>query len=73
MSEKIKGIKLNMSQIFLDTGKVIPVTVIGKITEDLTAEMENKLDDIAQGKREYKKTLKDFLNSIVENWDTYKI
>jgi len=42
MTEKIKGIKLNMSQIFLDTGKVIPVTVIGKISGDLTAEMENK-------------------------------
>lgn len=42
MSEKIKGIKLNMSQIFLDTGKVIPVTVIGKVETDLTADMENK-------------------------------
>ncbi|HBY10063.1 50S ribosomal protein L3 [candidate division WWE3 bacterium RIFOXYC2_FULL_42_13] len=42
MTAKIKGIKLNMSQIFLDTGKVIPVTVIGKIDDDITAEMENK-------------------------------
>jgi len=31
-----------MSQIFLDTGKVVPVTVIGKIDEDLTSDMENK-------------------------------
>ncbi|MDO8505118.1 MAG: type I DNA topoisomerase [bacterium] len=30
------------------------------ISDTFTAEMENKLDDIAEGKREYKKTLKDF-------------
>lgn len=30
------------------------------VSDALTAEMENKLDDIALGKREYSKTLKDF-------------
>ena len=30
------------------------------ISDTFTAEMENNLDDIAEGKREYKKTLKDF-------------
>ena len=34
----LKGKKLNMSQIFLDSGKVVPVTVVGcadNVTEDL--------------------------------------
>jgi DNA topoisomerase-1 len=30
------------------------------ISDDFTAEMENKLDEIASGEREYEKTLKDF-------------
>ena len=30
------------------------------ISDDFTAEMENKLDEIAEGKREYEKTLRDF-------------
>ncbi|GIW69535.1 MAG: hypothetical protein KatS3mg101_0282 [Patescibacteria group bacterium] len=42
MKESIKGIKLNMSQIFLDTGKVIPVTIIGSIDTQLSGDLENR-------------------------------
>ncbi len=42
MKESIKGIKLNMTQVFLDTGKVIPVTVIGGIEAELGGDLENK-------------------------------
>jgi len=37
----IKGKKIQMSQVFLDSGKVIPVTLIKAETE-LTADLENK-------------------------------
>ena len=40
--QKIKGKKLNMTQIFLDTGSVVPVTVI-KSESDLDAALENKV------------------------------
>ena len=39
--ETIKGKKLNMSQIFLDDGKVIPVTLVG-LNVSLGSEFENK-------------------------------
>lgn len=39
--EKLKGIKVNMSQIFLDNGKIVPVTVVLMET-DLTEELLNK-------------------------------
>ena len=47
-----------------DTGEVVS-TFLEKnfadyISDTFTAEMEDKLDDIADGKREYEKTLKDF-------------
>lgn len=46
MTTKIEGIKLNMSQIFLDSGKVIPVTVVGKIDFPLSSDMENSSVEI---------------------------
>jgi len=41
MEKTIKGIKLNMSQIFVENGKVIPVTII-KSEDALEEEMMNK-------------------------------
>lgn len=56
--------KINRSLKPTDTGEVVSrfleqnfMTYIG---DDFTAEMENELDDIANGDREYVKTLKDF-------------
>ncbi len=47
-----------------DTGEVVSSFLeknfTNYISDDFTAEMENELDDIAEGKREYVKTLKDF-------------
>lgn len=37
------------------------------ISDDFTAEMENELDEIAEGKREYTKTLKDFYTPFVKD------
>lgn len=46
------------------TGDVVSTFIEGNfgeyISDTFTAEMENELDEIAEGKREYKKTLKDF-------------
>jgi large subunit ribosomal protein L3 len=39
--EKIIGKKLNMTQVFTDNGKVVPVTIIA-CNEDVTSEIENK-------------------------------
>lgn len=39
--EIIKGTKVNMSQIFLETGKVVPVTIVS-VDEDINAELLNK-------------------------------
>ncbi len=36
------------------------------ISDTFTAEMEDELDDIAEGKRQYKKTLKDFYTPFLE-------
>jgi large subunit ribosomal protein L3 len=41
MSELIEGKKLNMTQIFLDSGQVVPVTIITS-NGQLNAELENK-------------------------------
>ena len=47
-----------------DTGEVVSKFLEDNFTkyisDDFTAEMEDKLDEIANGKREYKKTLEDF-------------
>ena len=42
---KIEALKLNMSQVFLDNGKVIPVTVL-KTDSDLTNELLNQVIQI---------------------------
>lgn len=36
------------------------------ISDNFTAEMENELDEIAEGKREYKKTMKDFYSPFTK-------
>lgn len=41
MNEKLTGKKLNMSQLFLESGQVIPVTIIACDTE-VGVELENK-------------------------------
>jgi large subunit ribosomal protein L3 len=46
--EKINGKKLNMTQVFSDTGKVIPVTIVACET-DVNSELENK-DIVIVGK-----------------------
>ena len=40
--------------------KFLETNFTNYISDDFTAEMENKLDEIANGEREYEKTLKDF-------------
>lgn len=56
--------KLNKSLIPTDTGDVVSSFLEQNFTEyisdSFTAEMEDKLDNIAEGKAEYLKTLKDF-------------
>jgi len=54
-----------------DTGDVVS-TFIEKnfekyISDSFTAEMENELDEIAQGKREYTKTLSDFYGPFIKD------
>lgn len=56
--------KINRSLKPTDTGDVVSSFLeqnfMEYIDDNFTAEMENKLDDIANGDREYTKTLKDF-------------
>lgn len=56
--------KVNRSLIPTDTGDVVSTFLENNfaeyISDTFTADMENKLDDIADGKAEYVKTLKDF-------------
>ena len=56
--------KINKSLIPTDTGDVVSSFLEQNFTEyisdSFTAEMEDKLDNIAEGKAEYLKTLKDF-------------
>lgn len=54
-----------------DTGDVVSEFLENHFTkyisDDFTAEMENELDEIAEGKREYVKTLKDFYTPFVKD------
>lgn len=56
--------KINRSLKPTDTGEVVSTFLeqnfMNYISDTFTAEMENELDDIANGDREYEKTLKDF-------------
>jgi DNA topoisomerase I len=56
--------KVNKALIPTDTGDVVSSFLEENfptyISDDFTAEMENDLDDIAEGKRDYVKTLSDF-------------
>ena len=56
--------KQNKTLFPTDTGEVVSdfleTNFANYISDTFTAEMEDKLDEIAEGKREYKKTLKDF-------------
>jgi large subunit ribosomal protein L3 len=45
MEQLIKGIKLNMTQLFMDNGLVVPVTVVSTSSE-LNPELENKKIEI---------------------------
>lgn len=45
MEQTIKGIKVNMTQVFLDNGSVVPVTIISS-SDSLSPEIENKNVDI---------------------------
>lgn len=53
-----------------DTGDVVSTFLEDNfptyISDTFTAEMEDELDDIAQGKREYAKTLKDFYTPFIK-------
>lgn len=53
-----------------DTGDVVSTFLEANFTDYIsdtfTAEMEDKLDDIAEGKREYTKTLKDFYGPFLK-------
>ncbi|MBP6879526.1 MAG: type I DNA topoisomerase [Candidatus Pacebacteria bacterium] len=54
-----------------DTGDVVSTFLeanfIDYISDTFTAEMEDKLDEIAEGKREYAKTLKDFYGPFLKD------
>ena len=56
--------KINKALVPTDTGDVVSSFLESHFTDyisdSFTAEMEDELDDIASGKREYTKTLKDF-------------
>lgn len=59
-----------------DTGDVVSTFLERNfekyISDSFTAEMENELDEIASGKREYKKTLADFYAPFAEDVDSKK-
>ena len=56
-----------------DTGDVVSSFLeehfTNYISDDFTAEMENELDEIAEGKREYEKTLRDFYTPFTKAVD----
>jgi DNA topoisomerase-1 len=62
--------KEGRSLIPTDTGDVVSTFLEDNfptyISDTFTAEMEDELDDIAQGKREYVKTLKDFYTPFLK-------
>ena len=66
--------KLNKSLIPTDTGDVVSSFLeknfMEYINDGFTAEMEDKLDDIAIGKAEYKKTLTDFYGPFKKDVDS---
>lgn len=45
METKIEGTKLNMTQIFLDSGKVVPVTAV-RVFGDIPSDLEDKDVDV---------------------------
>ncbi len=63
--------KLNKALVPTDTGDVVSSFLeenfANYISDSFTAEMEDKLDDIANGKREYEKTLKDFYGPFLKD------
>lgn len=64
-------VKENRTLIPTDTGDVVSSFLEENfsqyISDSFTAEMENELDDIAEGKREYVKTLKDFYGPFTKD------
>lgn len=63
--------KLNKALFPTDTGDVVSTFLeenfIDYISDSFTAEMEDKLDDIASGKREYKETLEKFYKPFLKD------
>ncbi len=63
--------KINKSLHPTDTGEVVSTFIENNfekyISDTFTAEMEDELDDIALGKREYVKTLKDFYGPFLKD------
>ena len=63
--------KTNRTLLPTDTGDVVSTFLEENFTkyisDTFTAEMENKLDEIAEGKREYEKTLRDFYNPFIKD------
>jgi len=63
--------KEGRSLIPTDTGDVVSSFLekhfMDYINDDFTAEMEDKLDDVAAGKREYEKTLKEFYGPFLKD------
>ena len=62
--------KENKTLFPTDTGDVVSTFLENNfkeyISDSFTAEMENELDEIAEGKREYSKTLKDFYTPFIK-------
>ncbi len=63
--------KVNKALVPTDTGDVVSGFLEANfptyISDDFTAEMENELDDIAEGKKEYVKTLSDFYKPFLKD------
>lgn len=63
--------KINSSLRPTDTGDVVSTFLerhfMNYISDSFTADMENKLDDIAEGKKEYEKTLKTFYGPFLKD------
>lgn len=63
--------KINKALVPTDTGDVVSSFLEANfptyISDDFTAEMENELDDIAEGKRKYVKILSDFYKPFLKD------
>ncbi len=63
--------KQNKALVPTDTGDVVSTFLEGNfqnyISDSFTAEMEDELDEIAEGKRTYEKTLKDFYTPFLKD------